>query len=223
MPQSHSRLFQSYALLSLLTLVQLSPLSVAKAASDANVIQLMEIGISMNGLSGSVPLEAVINGRDRKSLDEMVLNMPWLLEKVGATDRHISITQLSESEFITPSISDFSGKRLSILAFRAAPGFSGAHGGTVNFHFRAAPSSGGGCRVASIALSNQGDWDRNGYNNFGVSLVGSGRWLKELAIQISDENDSKFVRGVTVTEETSQGEQDTKLSLRALPTGQCPE
>ena len=210
-------------LLALITPIVLHPGSKALASTDANVTQLMDIGVTLNGISGSVPLEAVINSRDRKSIDEIVLNMPWLLEKVGATDRHITLSQLVQAEFITPAIADFSGKRLSILAFRSTPGFSPTQGGTVNFHFRAAPSAGGGCRVTSIMLSNQGDWDRNGYNNFGVSVKGSGRWLKELQIQVSDENNSKYVKSVTITEETSQGEQDTRLSLKSLPTGQCPD
>ena len=196
----------------------------ARAASDENVLRLMDLVIAMSGVpSASVPLNALINTRNRSTIDEFLIDMPWWAEKLGAVDRHITSKQLLSSELNTPGITDFSGNRLSILAFKTQSGFSLSRGGNIEFHFRAAPSAGGGCRVLTVELQRQADWDRNGYTNFGVTLPDSGKWLNGLTVRIRDEGKTKYVSGVQVSEQSRDEEQTRTITLSRLPTGACPE
>jgi len=184
----------------------------------------MDLVIAMSGVpSASVPLNAVINTRDRSSIDEFLIDMPWWAEKLGAIDRHITGKQLLSSELNTPGIADFSGNRLSILAFKTQSGFSLSRGGNIQFHFRAAPSVGGGCRVLTLELQKQSDWDRNSYANFGVTVPGSRKWVSGLTVKIREEANTKYVSGLQVTEQSADGEQARTVTLSRLPTGACPE
>ena len=196
----------------------------SQAASDENQVQLMDLVIAMSGVpSASVPLSAVINTRNRNTIDEFLIDMPWWAEKLGAVDRHITRSQLQSSELNTPGITDFSGHRLSIMAFKTQSGFSLTQGGKVAFHFRVAPSVGGGCRVLTLEVQKQADWDRNSYANFGVTLPGAGKWISGLTVRIRDEGKEKYVSGLQVTEQLGGSEQTRSVTLSRLPTGACPE
>jgi hypothetical protein len=90
----------------------------ARAASDENVLRLMDLVIAMSGVpSASVPLNALINTRNRSTIDEFLIDMPWWAEKLGAVDRHITSKQLLSSELNTPGITDFSGNVKSEINF----------------------------------------------------------------------------------------------------------
>jgi hypothetical protein len=183
----------------------------------------MDLTLAMSGVpSTSVPLLAIVNTRDRSNIDEFVIDMPWWAERIGANDRHIRRESLQTSEFITPSIADFSGNRISILAFQALPGFSLNQGGTIQFHFRVAPSAGGGCRVIQVQAQRQRDWDRDGYANFGVLLPGSNHWLKGLTVRIRDEGNTKYVSGLQLTEDVYGRETRRSLQISSLSRGACP-
>jgi hypothetical protein len=199
------------------------PATQAYAGSDANQVHLMDLTVAMSGVpSASVPLVAVLNTRDRSSIEEFLIDMPWWAERLGATDRHVSRSSLTQSEFITPSIADFSGNCLSILAFQTLPGFSPTQGGTIQFHFRVAPSAGGGCRVLQVQAQRQRDWDRDGYANYGALAVGSSQWLTGMTVRIREENDVKVVSGLQLSETLSGDRSSRTIQLSRLARGACP-
>jgi len=216
----------TYALAAALSVGVTTSLSVshsAQASPSANEVHLMDLTVAMSGVpSASVPLVALINTRDRTNIDGFLIDMPWWAERIGATDRHIRKEALQASEFITPSIADFSGNRLSILAFQALPGFSLNQGGTIQFHFRVAPSAGGGCRVIQVQAQRQRDWDRDGYANFGALVPHQNSWLKGMTVRIREENNTKYVSALQLTEESYGQESRRSIQLSGLARGACP-
>ena len=196
--------------------VSVSHSPLARAESGANFIPLMNIQFKMGLLSGSVPLKAELNTRDFRTIEYIMLDMPWVFEKLGAADRYFAASRFMEGELIVPSMTDFDGDSIRVIALQSIGGFDLQKGGNVNFIFKASKSNGGGCRVASLSLRKNGTL--RGYSNFGISRLGIQNWLTDLEVSVESESDGYAVKKVTLTE----GGLKYNLPLNSLPLGACP-
>ena len=203
-----------FAVCSAMCGVVLSP--VARAESGANFIPLLNIQFKMGLLSGSVPLKAELNAVDRASIEYIMIDMPWAFERLGATDRYFGASRFKDGELIVPSITDFDGDSIRVIALQSTGGFDLKKGGDVNFHFKASKSTGGGCRVASLSLKRNGTL--RGYSNFGITRRGIQNWLTNIEVAVESESGGYSVKKVTITE----GGVQYNLPLSSLPQGACP-
>lgn len=194
-----------------------SPLT-ALAAPDGNLVSLLDIQFRFGALAGTVPLKLELNAMDHNSIEYVVLDMPWVFERIGALDRYYSFERLKAGELITPDIRGFDGEKIKAIAFQAPGGFDSKMGGSVNFQFRASKSAGGGCRVAALTLHSQGDWDQDGFANYGLTRKGSKLWLSGLSVGLESEAGT-FVVGTLNLIENGQ---TVSVPLSSLSKGECP-